>query len=101
MAWSKLYNEDQKLESDVIQTMMAGFKDFRPDLNYPESYSDMTACVRALLRMFEIKRRPLAEKLRYHCYECEGYGKFVTQVERHSITEKKCVGCNGKGYING
>ena len=47
------------LESQVIETLLAGLKEWRPDLNYPESHSDMQGCVRALLRMFEVKRRPI------------------------------------------
>ncbi len=49
-----------KLESDMIETMIAGLKVYRPDLKYPESASDMAGCARALMRMFVIKRRPLA-----------------------------------------
>jgi len=47
------------LERDIIESMMASFKEWRPDLDYPASYSDMEAAVRGLLRMFEVKRRPL------------------------------------------
>ena len=39
---------------------MAGHHQYRPDLSYPESHSDMSAAVRALLRMYEVKRRPIA-----------------------------------------
>ena len=53
------------LESQVIETMLAGLKVWRPDLSYPESFSDMQGCVRALLIMYEIKRRPIAVDLDY------------------------------------
>jgi hypothetical protein len=43
----------------MVETMIAGLHEWRRDLKYPESHSDMQACVRGLLRMFEIKRRPL------------------------------------------
>ncbi len=48
------------LENEIIHTLIAGHKEWRPDLDYPESYSDMQGAVRGLLRMFEVKRRPLA-----------------------------------------
>lgn len=48
------------LASDMIETFLAGHKRWRPDLDYPESHSDMRAGVDALLQMFEIKRRPIA-----------------------------------------
>lgn len=56
--------EYQALESDIIETMIAGLHEWRPDLDYPESYSDMSGCVRALFRMYEIKRRPLAKPVK-------------------------------------
>ena len=52
-------------ENDMINTMVAGLHEWRPDLDHPESYSDFQACVRGLLRMYEIKRRPLPIKLEY------------------------------------
>lgn len=54
-----------QLEHDIIETLVAGHKEWRPDLSYPESYSDMQGAVRGLLRMFEVKRRPLPEPLEY------------------------------------
>lgn len=50
------------LASDMASTFLAGCKRWRPDLNYPESGSDMRAGIDALLQMFEIKRRPIALK---------------------------------------
>ena len=52
------------LESEIIDTLIAGHKEWRPDLNYPESHSDMQGAVRGLLRMFDVKRRPLAMPMR-------------------------------------
>jgi len=52
-------------ERDMITMMIAGLHEWRSDLNYPKSHSDMQACVRGLLRMYEIKRRPLPMKLEY------------------------------------
>lgn len=50
----------QQLCSDMIETFLAGHHQWRPDLAYPESHSDMKGGMMAVLRMFEIKRRPLA-----------------------------------------
>jgi len=54
-----------QLESNIIETLLAGHKEWRPDLAYPESHSDMQGAVRGLLRMFEVKRRPIAVELQY------------------------------------
>ena len=51
--------ERNRLRSDIIDTMLAGMNIHRPDLTYPASHSDMNVCVSALLRMYEVKRRPL------------------------------------------
>lgn len=48
------------IQSQAIETMLAGLKQWRPDLSYPESHSDMQGCVMALMQMFELKRRPIA-----------------------------------------
>lgn len=53
----------KSLEDQIIQTLVAGHKEWRPDLDYPESYSDMQGAVRGLLRMFEVTRLPLARNL--------------------------------------
>jgi len=50
----------RSLECAIIETLIAGHKEWRPDLSYPESHSDMQAAVRGLLRMFDVKRRPIA-----------------------------------------
>lgn len=60
MSKPKLKESCHSLEDQIIETMRAGLKEWRYDLDYPESYSDMQGCVRGLLRMFEIKRRPIA-----------------------------------------
>jgi hypothetical protein len=52
--------EFDQLEKDIIETFLAGHKEYRPDLPYPQSHSDMQGGIRALLVMFEIKRRPIA-----------------------------------------
>lgn len=57
--------ELQALENQIIETLIAGHKEWRPDLAYPESHSDMQAAVRGLLRMFKVERLPLARELTY------------------------------------
>lgn len=44
------------LEGQIQETMQAGYK-------YPQSSSDWSWCVRALLRMFDVKRLPLPREL--------------------------------------
>lgn len=45
------------LESEMIRTFIAGHQQWRPDLRYPESHSDMQAGMRALLKRYEITPR--------------------------------------------
>jgi hypothetical protein len=60
-----LASDQARLERDLITTFIAAFKEWRPDLQYPESYSDMEAGMRGIMQMFEIKRAPLPKKLEY------------------------------------
>ncbi len=60
MAKPLLVEPYRSLQSAMIETMLAGLHEWRPDLSYPESHSDMEGCTMALMRMFEIKRRPIA-----------------------------------------
>jgi hypothetical protein len=60
VAKPNLKPEIARLESDMIETFLAGHHEWRPDLPYPESHSDMQGGMRAVLRMFDVKRRPLA-----------------------------------------
>lgn len=53
------------LEGDLIETLLAGLRQWRPDLDYPQSHSDMQSSVRAMLTMYEVKRRPIALVLEY------------------------------------
>ena len=43
----------------MIRTFLAGHKQWRPDLLYPESYSDLQSGMRALLKRYEIVPRPI------------------------------------------
>lgn len=59
----RLSPELEQLERDMIETFLAGLKQWRSDLNYPESHSDMQAGIRGLLQMYDIKRAPLPKEL--------------------------------------
>lgn len=65
MAKLTLVEPYNTLEKEIIETLLAGHKEWRSDLEYPESYSDMQGAVRGLLRMFEVKRLPLSRSLEY------------------------------------
>jgi hypothetical protein len=73
------------LEAQIIETLLAGHHEWRRDLAYPESHSDMQGAVRALLRMFEVKRRPIAMELEY---EEEAVPKERASA---SVTEVHCT----------
>lgn len=60
MAKSSMKPEFNILEKQILETFLAGHKEARPDLSYPESHSDMQSGIRALIVMFDIKRRPIA-----------------------------------------
>lgn len=60
MAKSSMKPEFEALEQAILETFIAGHREARPDLPYPESTSDMQSGIRALLVMFDIKRRPIA-----------------------------------------
>jgi hypothetical protein len=47
------------LEKELIETMIGGLHEWRSDLHYPESHSDMAGCIRAVLRKYEVKLRPV------------------------------------------
>lgn len=65
MAKSKLREPFHTLESEIIETLIAGLHVWRPDLDGPESTSDWQGAVRGLLRMFDVHRLPLARELPY------------------------------------
>lgn len=60
MAPRTLAEPYQTLLHQIIETMLAGNGG-----KYPESHSDMNYCVRGLLKMYDVKRRPLAIELPY------------------------------------
>lgn len=48
-----------ELESEMIRTFIAGHKQWRSDLAYPQSHSDMQGGIRALLKRYEIVPRAI------------------------------------------
>ena len=97
----ELIKSDAILESQIIKTLLAGLHEWRPDLNYPESHSDMQACVRGLLRMFHVERRPLTEPLRIECRDCGGIGELISYPEGGIQHRQTCKHCKGKGHVYG
>jgi hypothetical protein len=59
----KLKEPFHTLEGQIIETLLAGHHQYQPDLSYPESHSDMEGAVRGLLKMFDVKRLPIARDL--------------------------------------
>jgi hypothetical protein len=47
----------RSLEADIINVLLTGLHQWRPDLDYPQSQSDMQGAVRNLITMFNVKRR--------------------------------------------
>lgn len=64
MPKADLKSEFEMLENQIIDTLIAGHKQYRPDLDYPESYSDMQGAVRGLLQMFDVKLRALPRSMK-------------------------------------
>lgn len=95
-----LIEEDSILERNIIETLIAGLHEWRNDLSYPESYSDMQACVRGLMKMYEIIRRPIAVPLRIKCHFCNGIGDFI-KFEGSMKLSETCKECKGYGYLDG
>lgn len=96
----KLIKEQALLESRMIQTMIAGLKKYRPDLGYPESVSDMQACVRGLMEMFDIKDSPLPNGLKYSCGTCKEAKTIPASFHNDNSPSHlvSCPNCKGKGY---
>ena len=95
---SMLIDEDARLESELIETFLADYNAGQG--GYPKSHSDLTGCVRNLMMMFEIKRRPVAVKLRYKCDLCDGVGQFVQLDDSGTRHCKTCSKCHGRRYVN-
>lgn len=89
MAKSSLRHDLARLESDIIETLIAGHHEWRPDLPYPESHSDMQGAVRALLKMFKVERRPVAVELEYHDRASEMLASHFRHIWQSQVAEGK------------
>jgi hypothetical protein len=60
------------LEKSLISALMFGHNQLRPDLDYPESFSDMQSAVRELMRQYEVIQRPVRINLpiQRYCKVC-------------------------------
>lgn len=102
MSKPSLISSDSQLESQIIETLLAGHHEWRPDLHYPESHSDMQGAVRALLRMFDVKRRPVAIPLKYVCHNCRGAETLVEVDTAGTVLRHvTCPECRGRGHTEG
>lgn len=52
--------EETKLEEELIKAFMTGHNKWRPDLSYPQSYSDMQGGIREVMKQFHIEARRVA-----------------------------------------
>lgn len=97
MSKPQLFGDQNILERQIIETMVAGLQQWRPDLTYPASHSDLMACARGIMQMFDLERLPLPRKLRYTCVTCEGTG-HMSQVVDGLVHRNFCKECEGRGY---
>lgn len=93
MPKSDLTPEDRILEKELIETFLAGHKQYRPDLAYPESHSDMQGGMRAVMEHFEITRRPIARQLKAHCDICGGSKRVLKNPESKDYHFIQCPEC--------
>jgi len=75
MPKAPLAKEEADLEDMMCQTFMAGCNG-----TYPQSHSDVEWGIRALMKMFECKRLPIARELKYEeQYEEHGPMRRTTE----------------------
>ncbi len=93
----RLIPEQEILQREVIACLIAGLKQYRPDLHYPESHSDMSACVMNLMEMFDISRRSEPKPLEMNCHGCDGLGILITVCSDNGgyRESKTCPVCKG------
>lgn len=70
------------LETQMIESFIAGLHQWRGDLNYPESHSDMQAGVRGILQSFDVERLPI--------------GRPESDIVEES---PKCEICNKRAFL--
>jgi hypothetical protein len=93
MPKSDLTPEDNILEQQLIDTFLVGHREWRPDLQYPQSYSDMQGGMRAVMEHFAIKRRPIAKSLKKHCHICRGSRRVLQNPEQNTTHFITCPNC--------
>ncbi len=93
----RLIPEQEILQREMIACLIAGLKEYRPDLDYPESHSDMSACVMNLMRMFDISRRATPRYLEIPCCGCDGLGVLITECNENGSCRAQitCPVCKG------
>jgi len=84
-----------QLECDIMDTLKAGLQRSRSDLSYPESASDMTWAIQALMEMFKIERRPVPLRIRW-THEEPRWCDSCRAICRNKYGE--CTGCNSTVY---
>lgn len=99
MSHAPLIERDAVTEDELVQTFLAGLKQFRQDLSYPESHSDMRSGIRAVMVMFNCQRRPLPIPLRIKCGGCGGTGELVHEASAGYRRLSTCNMCNGRGHL--
>lgn len=85
------------LEGQIVDTLLEGLRGWRPDLSYPESHSDMEACVRNLMRMFKVERSLKPIPLRYPCDDCDATG--CAELKNGGSEIKTCATCKGRRWV--
>jgi hypothetical protein len=63
MAKPALREPFHTIMENIAQAMVDGLHNWRPDLSYPESYSDMQGCILELMSRFELLPRRVPLKL--------------------------------------
>lgn len=100
MPQAPLIDEQKVMASSMMSSFMAAFKQFRPDLDYPESASDMQAGFRGVLRMFNVSRASLPNQLWTPCPDCDGTGKHTVDNDPHHKNScKRCMNSGRQGSL--
>jgi hypothetical protein len=97
----KLKEPWRTMEGEIIDTLLAGHHEWRPDLAYPESHSDMSGAVRGLLRMYEVKRRPIALEISESIEGAtlmrdHGQLDHTNETGAAQMGDEICANCGGK-----
>lgn len=66
MAKQELEPPFDSLERELIETMHAGLRGARPDLQYPASFSDIQSMVRNVLCRYKVVKLPQSRGILYN-----------------------------------